>query len=37
MGMLLGMWDDDAEELTIRRPQGQTYHVGGSAITAGSH
>jgi len=35
--MLLGMWDECEEVLTIRRPNGQTYRVRNSAITAGSH
>jgi hypothetical protein len=35
--MLLGMWDEASQTLTIRRPNGQTYKVKGTAITAGSH
>lgn len=37
MGMLLGMWDEDAAQLTIRRPTGQVYKVKGTVITSGSH
>ena len=35
--MLLGMWDEASQTLTIRRPNGQTYTANASAITAGSH
>jgi hypothetical protein len=35
--MLLGMWDEASQTLTIRRTNGQTYTVKASAITAGSH
>jgi len=35
--MLLGMWDEASQTLTIRRTNGQTYKVKASAITAGSH
>lgn len=35
--MLLGMWNEAANELTIRRTNGQTYRVKGTPITAGSH
>ena len=37
MNQLLGMWDDSTEELTIVRPNGQKFRVGGSAILSGSH
>jgi hypothetical protein len=37
MGTLLGMWNDASEELTIRRPNGQTYRVNGAQITSGGH
>jgi hypothetical protein len=35
--MLLGMWDQSGEVLTIRRTNGQTYRVKGTPITSGSH
>ena len=35
--MLLGLWDEASQTLTIRRPNGQTYRVNATAITAGSH
>jgi hypothetical protein len=35
--MLLGLWDEEKSELTIRRPNGQQHRVKNSAITSGSH
>ena len=35
--MLLGNWDEHEGVLTIRRSNGQEYHVRNSAITAGSN
>jgi hypothetical protein len=35
--MLLGLWNEEKGILTIRRSNGQEYHVGKTAITAGSH
>lgn len=37
MGILLGNWDEHGEVLTIRRPNGQEYHVKGTQILSGSH
>jgi hypothetical protein len=36
-GMLLGMWNEDDEVLTIRRANGQVYKVKGGPITSGGH
>jgi len=35
--MLLGMWNEADKELTIRRPNGQSYRVRGTEITSGGH
>ena len=35
--MLLGMWDESSETLTIRRSNGQTYQYTGASIFSGSH
>jgi hypothetical protein len=34
-GMLLGMWNEADQTLTIRRPNGQIYKVKGGQITVG--
>ena len=35
--MLLGIWDENSEMLTIRRPNGQTYQYSGASILSGIH
>ena len=37
MGLLFGSFDQAAGELTITRPNGQTYKTKNAAMTAGSH
>jgi hypothetical protein len=36
-GMLLGLWDESTETLTITRPNGQSYKVKGRQMLTGSH
>lgn len=35
--MLLGMWDEGSQTLSIRRSNGQTYNVPGTYITQGGY
>jgi hypothetical protein len=35
--MLIGMWDEGSETLTVRRSNGQTYQYTGASILSGSH